>query len=152
MGLEIVPFEPQHLEQLQFRDFEARELALLGDWRPRAEFYRRAGPAWTGFYNGQIIGCCGLLLLWPGVAEAWLVTGELCNQYRLSFHRAVKRGLAQVCRDLGLWRLQAAVHKEHYVSRLWVERLGFAFEGFMPRYGPDGADYVRFGRLTKCLS
>jgi hypothetical protein len=148
MSLKIAPFEAWHLERLEARRFEAQELACLGDVKRRAVFYQQAGPAWTGLYDGEIMACCGVIILWAGVAEAWLVTTNLCEQHRLSFHRAIKQNLARLIADMGLQRLQAAVHAEHVVSQKWVERLGFSHEGLMAAYGPDGSDYVRYAKVT----
>ena len=39
-----------------------------------------------------------------------------------------------------------SVHAEFSTSRRWVERLGFAFEGAMPGYGPGGPPHHRHAR------
>ena len=147
MQLQIIPFEVAHLDDLQARRFEAQEIQSLGDYRERAGVHRQLGPAWTGIIDGQVMGCCGLIVLWQGVAEPWMVSTGLCARYALSFHRAIKKGLDQVIQDLRLRRVQVAIHKDHVISHKWVERLGFKREGAMPAYGPDGSDYVRFGRV-----
>lgn len=122
-------------------------MASLSDWKARARFYWLAGPAWTGLVAGEIIASCGLIPFWPGVAEAWMVTTDFCRQYPFAFCRAAKRGLHQTMRDMRLWRVQVSIARDHWVSQKWIGFMGFAFEGEMPRYGPDGGDYLRYARV-----
>lgn len=152
MAFEIIPFEVEHLEAIQPRSFEGSELGSLEDWRERAKLYKRAGPAFTGVIDGQIMGSCGLIILWPGVAEGWMVSTNLVAKLPLTFHRAVTRGMDRLIKENGLRRIQVAIHADHKKSRNWITRLGFFYEGQMVSYGPDGSDYHRYGRTTKCLS
>lgn len=150
--LHIIAFEPEHLGQMLPRKFEAAEMAYVGDPELYTRAYLQRGPAWTGIVRDQIMGCAGVCLLWRGVGEAWMVTTELVARCPLAFHRAIAGRLDEVMMSMNLWRLQAAIHAEHEVSRRWVQRLGFEEEGIMQRYGPDGKDYVRFARVRSCHS
>lgn len=122
-------------------------MALVGDPETYVRVYQERGPAFTGLVEGEIMGCAGVCLLWRGVGAAWLVTGPLVPQYPLAFHRAIRDGLQTVMESLHVWRLQADIHQGHEVSQRWVRRLGFAYEGILHKYGPDGADYVRYARV-----
>jgi len=131
------------------REFEGREMLLVGDWRRYAAAYAAAGQLFTGVVRGEIAGCAGLIPLWPGVAEAWMVSTALFTRYPKTIHRGIAAGLATLAETMGLHRIQAAVHQEHRVSLRWLRRLGFRLEGTLRRYGPDGADYLRLARLMK---
>ena len=124
-------------------------MLLLGNTqvKNRAYEYLTHGPAFTGICGGQLIGCAGLFILWPGVAEAWAVSTPLWPSKALSVHKAILTGLNELSATLGLWRIQTAVNEAHKVSYKWVEHLGFKYEGAMPGYGPDAATYLRFGRV-----
>jgi hypothetical protein len=145
--LKIVPFEPVHLQAIEAREFEAREMAFLPDMAERAREYMARGMAYTGFLGGRIMMCAGIVVLWRGVGEAWSVTTPLVADYPLTFHRTMSRILGLLERSMGLRRIQVAIHDHHYVSQRWIERLGFEFESFKPGYGPDGSRYVEFVRL-----
>lgn len=147
--MRLIPFHPDHLNRMVIREFEAGEMLLLGNAKERACEYLTYGPAFTGICGEQFIGCGGLIILWPGVAEAWAVSTLLWPSKALSVHKAILTSLNELSATLGLWRIQTAVNEAHQVSCKWVERLGFKFEGAMPGYGPDGATYLRFGRV--CL-
>ena len=150
--MRIIAFEPKHLEILNPRSFEGKEMFLLGDVQERAKEYLRYGPAFTGIEGEQIIGCVGLVVLWPGVAEAWAVSTPLWPSKAKSVHKAITHGLKELSATLGLWRIQTAIHSEHVVSLRWLLRMGFNEEGYMSGYGPDGATYLRLALtdLTKC--
>ena len=127
-------------------------MLLLGSVQERAREYLQYGPAFTGIEGDQIIGCVGLIVLWPGVAEAWAVSTPLWPSKAKSVHKAITHGIKEMSATLGLWRIQTAIHSEHEVSHRWLMRMGFKDEGTMPGYGPDGATYLRLALtdLTKC--
>jgi hypothetical protein len=147
MKLRIIPFEFAHLAAMQPREFEARELALLDNLEGRVDEYLAQGMAYTGIIGDRILACGGVIMLWRGVAELWLVTTGQVPEFPLAFHRAILKILALLERSMGLWRMQVAIHGEHLVSQYWVQRLGFKEEGPMPGYAPDGSTYVRFARV-----
>jgi hypothetical protein len=149
--LRIIPFEFAHLQAMQARKFEAREMALVNDMEERAREYMARGMGYTGIIGGRILACAGIFMLWRGVAEIWSVTTPLVEDYPLAFHRAISHGLKVVERSMGLWRIQVAIHEDHLVSQKWIQRLGFVSEAPMPGYGADGATYVRFARLREPL-
>lgn len=147
--LQILPFQPEHLLGLEARSFEAREMALDDCPLRRSADYQRRGLAYTVTKGGKIMFCVGLLLLWRGVAELWMVTTDLVQRSPLAFHRVMLQGLTVMMDNLGLWRLQTAVHSEHHLSQKWLRRMGFKYEGAMPAYGPDGATYIRMARVNR---
>jgi hypothetical protein len=152
MMMRIVAFEPDHLTAITPRAFEAKEMLLLGNIRERAQEYLRYGPAFTGVDGDQIVGCAGLVVLWPGVAEAWAVSTHLWPSRAKSVHKAILHGLRELSFTMGLWRIQTAIHGNHEVSYRWLLRMGFKDEGDMPGYGPDGVTYLRMALidLAKC--
>ena len=146
-GLSIRKFDPGDLALIEPREFESREMALCSDIQARGRIYQAAGPAFTGIYNDEIMACCGIIKLWDGVGSLWAVTTSLVAQKPLAFHRAISYGLKQLRITMGLWRLETSIHEEHWVSQIWIQKLGLKFEGKSPGYGPDKATYIRFGRF-----
>ena len=145
-GLSISRFALEHLALIKPRAFEAREIELLENFKERAAAYIQAGPAFTGFYDGEIMACCGIAKIWNGVGYLWAITTALVATKPKSFHRAIVHGLEQLRFTMGLWRLETAIHEDHWVSQLWIQRLGLKFEGKAPGFGPDKSTYIRFGR------
>lgn len=143
----VIKFDPLHLALIQAREFEAREMELCEDIQARGRLYQEAGPAFTGMVGEEIMFCCGLIKLWPGVYELWAVTTPLVACLPLTFHRAIKYGFGKLRTVTGLWRVQTAIHVDHLVSQKWIQKLGLRFEGERPGYGPDKATYFGYGRF-----
>jgi hypothetical protein len=49
-------------------------------------------------------------------------------------------------KTLDLDRLQAAVLKEHWAGIMWINKLGFEFEGEMKQYF-QGKTFLRFAKV-----
>lgn len=156
-SVHIVPFKAEHLQQLQPREFEGRELAALSieEAEFRVKEYLRRGAAWALVKGGQVIACAGIFRHWRGVAEVWAVTTALVPCYPLAFHRAIRDGLRREIRVMNLHRVQTAVREDHVTSLKWLKRLGFNYEGAMRGYGPNGETYQRLAwvrRESQCRS
>jgi hypothetical protein len=141
--------------------FQASHLALLGGLSDsmvgmgmlhKEVFYGHtlegSGPAFSVFKGKELIGCGGIGLYWSGVGEAWLILSDKVSQYPFSLHRIVCKALEDIIREEHLHRVQTVVPYGHARARKWIERLGFEYEGMMPKYGPDASWFLRYGRIT----
>jgi hypothetical protein len=114
----------------------------------KAKELRTNGPCYTVMTDkDEIIACGGVVLLWPGVAEAWALTSDLVAQYALAFHRISKVTVSSAIQFWKLHRVQAVVHSRHEVSQRWVKRLGFKREAILTRYGADQSQYIMYALL-----
>jgi len=152
MSIVIAPFAPHHLAAIVPGPFDAAAAEGL-DLRALAAARADIGPAWSALARDETgwdraIGCAGIVPLWPGVGAAWLFGGAELRRRPLLLHRAVARGLPLAMAGLGLHRLQISVHAGFAAGRVWAERLGFACEGAMLGYGPNGDTYIRYARTT----
>lgn len=141
--LEIIPFEPEHLELIAAREPDLSVLRSMPDAKKLAAEYAERGPCWTGFWDGQAMAAVGIVILWNHVAEGWALTSDLVRQHPCAFHRAVCHKLRYVMQKYELNRLQLSIQHSNLVSRMWAYRLGFRNEGRMKKFGPEGEDYVR---------
>ena len=131
----VVPFEPAHyLEAVSGAPYE-------GDPEASAEVYYKAGPAWTGLVDGAVVACAGIMLLWPGLGEAWAVWTPRGRAHIRSIHRAVRDGMRDIVDDHHLRRVQAKVVEGFWEGRLWANHLGFNIEARMQKYGPNGETF-----------
>jgi len=142
----IVPFKEEHLEQFVYRGRR-----ILGDYETELiRVYAKCGPAYTALDGNAIIGIAGVVILWPGVGEAWVYANPEIRRYPKTIHRAVKEKLDEIIAGYGLHRVQAFVLSDFETGIRWVKRLGFEEEGLMRAYTPDGKDCIRFARVEKC--
>ena len=145
--MEVVPFEASHLGSIQPRWPFTLDAAGNEELMERAASTAGAGPAWTAVVEDEPVACGGIVLLWPGVGEAWTFAGAGLDRSGLAFHRAVTAELETICRQHRLHRVQAACHANHKQGRRWLNLLGFREEGLMQFYGPHGHDFIRFARV-----
>lgn len=144
MMIEIRKYDPQDYITIQKRKFDALALLSFPDPIDMARSFLR-GPAFT-MVNGDIIACGGVLKLWKGVGEGWLLTSPLIELHRVAFGRAAVRTIERLMDDLQLERLQTMVDAEHWVSRGWLQWMGFEPEGVMKKY-LGGRDFIRFAKV-----
>jgi len=146
MKYKIVPFKPEHWEMIEFREFEKETMGkLMDDIRVKVD---ANGPAYTGFVDGKVAGFAGVILMWPGVGEGWILGSDLFSDNKLWFVRNVKSYMTKIMNTHQMHRLQTTVmHGQNNLIRL-VEFLGMEFEGRLKSYGPHGEDYLMYARRT----
>jgi hypothetical protein len=105
------------------------------------------GPAITGIVDGRIIGCGGLEILWPGVAEGWCLFVGNVDDFRLPVAKAVKRTLHQWIKDHHLVRVQAPLRADFKSGILFATWLGLKYEGTLRKYLPDGSDAMMYALI-----
>ena len=91
------------------------------------------------------IAIFGLTNYWPGMAELWAVLSPEFKR-RPILARWVKKAIDDQMSVSGIRRLQMTIRTEGYLIR-WAIFLGFKHEGLMEKYGPDGLDYMMYGRV-----
>jgi hypothetical protein len=111
----IIPFELAHGEALledELNDERNRPAPEFGNFMPTMV---HEDMAFTGIDNGYLVAAAGILPIWKGVGEAWL---------------------------LGANRL--GKHKIRVAKARWARFLGMKHEGTMKKFGANGLDYERW--------
>ena len=143
--MQLIPFKAAHADLFEARWPGSIEGAADPDALLAGE---TLGPAWTLLCDGRVIGCGGVMLLWAGVGEGWMLPGTRAQHHRFAMHRAVARMLNEVQTMKRLNRVQTVVHVHYPRSVRWLERLGFENEGLMKKFGLNGDDYWRLARVV----
>jgi RimJ/RimL family protein N-acetyltransferase len=142
---EIIPFAADHAIELYGEEINVGFVREVGGaehlipWAMNAE----RGHAWSGrrLSDGMIIGCGGFSLLWPGVADGWVIFRKIMEkEYRRDAYSVILGMLAAEIKEHGIWRIQATVRTDFPAGIKYAEGLGFVREGLMRKYGPDGSD------------
>ena len=129
----------RHFDALTFMNFPKPELI--------AKKFTK-GIAYTIEAPEGLVASGGVIPLWKGVGEAWVVTSELVETYPVLFAKTVWRKLLEIISANGIERIQTTIHKDHIVSQRWVERMGFENEGLMKKY-LGGEDYYRYALIKE---
>ena len=108
---------------------------------------RVQGLSWSVDIDGTIVASAGLVPLWAGVAEAWMIAGDDVEKHRIKLARKMCVTFDEVMRQQGFYRAQANLHCGFERAIRLAEWLGFENEGLMRRFGIEGADYFRYARV-----
>ena len=131
---------------IEFREFEKETMGkLMDDIRAKVD---ANGPAYTGFVDGKVAGFAGVILMWPGVGEGWILGSDLLAENKLWFVRNVKRYMTKIMNTHQIHRLQTTVTHGHTNLIRLVEFLGMEFDGRLNIYGPHGEDHLMYARRT----
>lgn len=107
-----------------------------------------ATAAFTFYDESGLLGCAGISMYWRGMAECWgFYAPVLWEKYPKFLYAKSLQIMDKYTENLELKRLQATIRADSYDLVCWIERLGFAREGKMNNYGPDGKDYYMYGRI-----
>jgi hypothetical protein len=96
--------------------------------------------------KGKILAVGGVAPLWDGVGEAWLIPTKHMAGNQIALSRQFKRTIQRAFTDLKMRRVQAAVKVGFDKAHRLVRFLDMEEEGLMKKYGPEGADYVRYAK------
>lgn len=135
--MEIVPFEPRHLLDIEPPVITQDELRVI------EKSYRQLGPAFTGVEAGRAIGCAGVVIDGKN-GRVWAVLSDSIRGKPFALHRAVKSGLELIVEQHGIERLEATCLAQFVTAQRWLERLGFRLADNGATFGgPSYLGYVR---------
>ena len=93
----------------------------------------------------------GIVPLWNGVAEGWVMASKEVDNYKIKSASAIKQRLDLLCNNNKIYRLQTAVKEEFKTGVRFAEWLGLRNEGLMTMYGPDQTNYYRMAKIYECI-
>ena len=134
----VRPFEPGDIGAIGGRDYELEMLQLAGN---SGEQFAVNGPAFTMLDDKKAVISAGVYILWPGVGEAWMHLSPWFYSHVKTVYTEVRELLAQIIFTKRLHRVQCPIRADMKPNMRFVKHLGFAPEGLMHRWGPEGKDY-----------
>jgi hypothetical protein len=141
MRVEI--FQPYHVDLLRAQGVQGAQLNEVS-LVPGACANVPPGPAVSAFDGDRILICGGIAKITNTNGVCWALVAEGAGKHMHALHFAVKRFIT-----LQPWRrLEASVEEGFGAGCRWVELLGFQFEGRMLKYGENGANYLRYAKVT----
>lgn len=140
--MNVIPFQPWHIREMRIQDKQALIISLLPD-----DFFdvaRNLGPALSAEVDGRIVACAGIGVIKEyNSGTLWACLAQHSGRHFVRLDRCARR-LLEIPR---LRRIEATTEADFAQGRRWLELLGFQSEGIMRKYGPDGADHVRYARV-----
>jgi len=140
LGIEVVPEALAHVEAIELRDGDRREIEALGVAPREGLAGSIARSVWADAYlaDGEVAALVGLAMqpLVGGVAMPWLLTGRPVDRHRKAFLRLTRARTQRMLAEHGT--LVAEVHAEYRDAMRWLAWLGFTLAPPRP-LGPLGA-------------
>ena len=136
----IVKYEPEHAYQI----LEDNNNTDLEVFKEQAVVLSKSEGGMTLMVNDAPMLCTGTIELWDKVAEAWLIVSNRIHETPLSIARKIKRGMLLHFETKKYERVQANVRADWPVALSFSKFCDFERDGYMKKFGPEGADYVRF--------
>lgn len=145
-GCGLVPFAPYHLALMaeQYPD-AAPDAASARNMAESAA----AGPAFTLMVHGRIGAVFGLVIPWPGMAEAWMLTTPAIKPIAVPFTYGARKFCDIAAQSLGLRRIQIHVQNTNDTFTDWARAAKFRFEGKCEAYRADGGDVFLMARIYR---
>ena len=136
MMLRLEKLEKYHVQAIA-TDFEFLQ-------SHRDAFCKEEVNGYVAMYQDIIAAIGGISLLWDGVAEAWFVLGVKGQEFPYRMAKIVKKMIMTMIEENNLFRLQASICSNDEKAVRFIKWLKFEEEGIMKKFGPDGADYIRY--------
>lgn len=133
--------KPEHAELIQ----DIRQPEAVDDIRAALETYLSIGEGYSIFNKkDELIAIGGMVSLWPGVGDFWMVTSTKVEQNKLLFYKDTRRLFIYGANKYKLHRAQCQVRADNRTSQAWLKRLGFTFESVKSKFGADKTDYWEY--------
>lgn len=147
MTLRIIPFEEYHIELIRPNEFEKEVIEFIGIERHKnmAKLWAHNSKAFTAINNGEVICCGGVLKIWGKVGEVWVYCSEAMTDNSFGMGREIIKCFRTQFEEFD--RVQAAVKADFKKAVRLAEVVGLKQEGVLRKFGPDGADYIMYGRV-----
>ena len=146
---EIVPYKTGHGKDMIAFGLNDKLMDYDATFEENRIDFALAGLSFTLLCNSEPVCSGGIVPLWYGVAEGWVISSKRIFQNKIKAARLIKRRTDLLCNNNKIWRLQTAVKANFTLGVRFAEFLGLKKEGLMEKYGPDKTDYFRMAKIYK---
>jgi hypothetical protein len=140
-GVFFMPFSKVHYQSMRITQKDILAHQQYFDVADKLEMQNEIGFCATVFLNLNPVMIFGIVPIWHGVAEAWMIADNTIRKKPYILSKYSKRFIDIVPVSLALHRLQITVRIADKRAVSWARFLGFTEEGILRRYGPDQANY-----------
>ncbi len=141
----VTEFSPDVLREATLRGEDVEVMMGTPNWDALLDAYAQH-YAMTLWHDDQFVMCGGVMVVWAGVGEAWVLGSPDVAKHGKQVYKMCKQGLDAAEKHFNLRRIQATVIEVKFDWIRFAKVLGFKKEGTMFGYGPDGKDYALMAR------
>lgn len=107
---------------------------------------------YTVIFEDCIVGVGGLMVLWEGVGELWLMLTADCKKhgfYGIIALSAIKDKMEELIENNNLRRAQATIRTDFPQAIKMIESFGFEREGLLKQYCPDKGNVYMYAKMIR---
>lgn len=141
----IVKATSEHLSFVlsHLRDSDREELVLT-QWGDNLSEIRHApGAQYAVMRDGVPVCVFGVVPLFPGVGQAWLIGTDEIGKSGVEVAHACQK-VVNTLLDCHMHRIQAFSAGFYTQAHRWLERIGFHRESTLRKFGKEGSDFYVF--------
>ena len=146
---EIVPYKTGHGKDMIAFGLNDKLMDYDATFEENRIDFALAGLSFTLLCNREHVCSGGVVTLWNGVAEGWVISSKRIYKNRIKSARLIRKRADILCSANKIWRLQTAVKADFKIGIRFAEFLEYKKEGLMVGYGPDKTDYYLMARIYK---
>ena len=145
---ELKDFEPDHAKKIISYGMNSKLMEIDAGFEDNHIYnYSTEGNAYTMFVNGKPVFSIGIVILWSGVAEGWVLASQNIFELKFLAAKTMKELTDDMCKKNKIKRLQTSVKSDFKLGVRFATWLGLEIEGLKKSYGPDGSDYYQLGKI-----
>ena len=145
--IEVVPFEPKHLEGLILQ----KNQKFFQHRLDSDEFRQEAGRsvyARTGLFHGKPFGAAGIFPQTEWLGLAWCLFGNVPSNQWIRVFRECKKGVDWASEN-GFTRIEALVKRGFMPGARLAHMVGLRYEVLLEGWMPDGSDVWQYVKVPK---
>ena len=143
----IKTFKQEHADKIISYGMNDKLMELDASYKDHRICLADKGNAYTLFIDNKPIVAGGIIVIWKGVAEGWVMANQNIYDVKLLACKEIKKRTDILCEKNKIKRLQTSVKASFTTGVRFASWLGLKKEGLMKNYGPDGSDYLRMAKI-----
>ena len=143
----VKPFKQEHADAIVAYGMNDKLMEVDASYKEHRICQADKGNAYTLFVNKEPIVAGGIIVLWQGVAEGWVMANQNIFEVKFLAAKEIKRRTDILCKKNNIKRLQTTVKYDFNQGIRFASWFGLKPEGIMRKYGPDGSDYYRMAKI-----
>lgn len=144
----FMPFAEPHIDIIEISQPDVAIAKEFINVKECIVYQSQIGPAITAFVKGKPVVVFGLIPIWTGVAQAWMIADDAARRKPIAMTKVAKHffDISEISQRLH--RTQITVKTSDKRAEKWALHLGFGIEGVMRKYGPDQSDHYIMARYN----
>ena len=143
----VKEFKQEHADQIISYGMNNILMEIDASYKDNRICQADKGNAYTLFVDRKPVVAGGIIVLWSGVAEGWVMANQNIFEVKFLAAKEIKNRTDVLCKKNKIKRLQTTVKYDFNSGIRFASWLGLKPEGIMRKYGPDGSDYYRMAKI-----